>query len=284
MNEETPLVVDDGLNDEDEDYSLVREDGTFAYNRSVSTYLDGAMGSERQHAIEKVWPAAHLIRDAILGEIDEPYDGWYDPHSNPENKIKNKCSKICIRAEYRINGVIGVTMWVLILISFFEPPHWCRKLADDTKHPYGSCGAVLEAVDPDDESISYYPNFGLMMLSEHQAYKAQLICVLILASLFLIRIGRNGFELWRFFHPEIRYVNSLRILMLVLLCFKGTFMLHPFFRLLLLVSYLKDCQKEIISLVKLVPDVVSIMVIVGAITAFYSGKPLHSLFLNLARK
>ena len=252
---------------------LVAEDGTFAYNRSVSTYLDEAIGSERQHEIEKVWPAAHLIRDAILGEIDEPYDGWYDLHSNPENKLKNKCSLICIRAESRINGVIAVTMWTLVLISFFEPPYWCRDLGRDTSHRFGSCGDVLEAHDPNDDSISYYPNFGLTMLSENQAYNLQLICVLILASRLLIRIGRNGFEMWRFFHPEIRFVNSLRILMLVLLCFKGITMLHPFFRLFLLGSYLKDCQKEILSLVKLIPDVVSIMVIVGAITAFYSGKP-----------
>ncbi|CAJ1945081.1 unnamed protein product [Cylindrotheca closterium] len=260
-------MQDDTVN---EDTPLVAEDGTFTYNRSVSTYLDEAIGSERQHEIEKVWPAAHLIRDAILGEIDEPYDGWYDPHSNPANKMKNKCSLICIRAESRINGLIAVTMWTLILISFFEPPHWCRVLGLDTDHRYGSCGAVLEATDPSDESISYYPNFGLMMLTEHQAHTLQLICVLILVSRILIRIGRNGFEMWRFFHPEIRYANSLRLLSLILLCFKGTVMFHPFLRLLLLGSYLKDCQKEIVSLVKLIPDVVSIMVIVGAITAFYS--------------
>ena len=47
--------------------------GSFAYNRSVSTYLAGAFGSERRHEIEKVWPAAHLIRDALFLETDVRY-------------------------------------------------------------------------------------------------------------------------------------------------------------------------------------------------------------------
>lgn len=276
LNEQTPLVAEeDGTMQQPtlvEETPLVdeEEDGHFAYTRSVSTYMAGALGSERKHEIQTVWPAAHLIRDAILGEIDEPYDSWYDPHSNPDNKRKNKYSLLCIKAEHRINSVIGVAMWVLVLISFFEPPHWCRDLGLDTDHSFGSCGVVLEARDPSDESISYYPNFDLMLLTEYQAYKLQLFCILILGSRLIIRIGRNGFELWRFFHPEIRYVNSLRVLMIMLLCFKGTMMFHPYFRLLLLISYLKDCQKEINSLVRLIPEVVSIMVIVGAITAFYS--------------
>lgn len=150
-----------------------------------------------------------------------------------------------------MNSVIGVTMWVLVLISFFEPPYWCRALDIDTDHHFGSCGVVLEAHDPSDLRVSYYPNFDFMMLTEKQAHSFQLLCVFILASQVLIRIGRNGFELGRFFHPGIRYVNSLRVAMLFLLCFKGTVMFHPFFRLLLLFSYLKDCQKEVISLVQL---------------------------------
>lgn len=259
LNEETPLVPDES-----------GDDKKFAYTGSVSTYLAGAEGSERKNELATVWPAAHLIRDAILGESDEPYDSWYDPHSNPGNEKKNNFSILCHQAENQISGLLTVTMWVLVLITFFEPPHWCRGLDLETDHAFGSCGAVLDARDPSDETIEYYPNYGLMIMSEKQAHILQLICIFILSSRLFIRIGRNGFELWRFFHPEVRFINGLRILMLLLLLPQGGSMYHPFFRLLLLGTYLKECRKEFASLVQLIPDVVSIMVIVAVIIGFYS--------------
>lgn len=244
------IMAKDGLQGEGTPLLKIVERKSIA--RSVSSFLQGAIGSERQHELQKVWAAAHLVRDSFIGETDEPYDSWYDPYAKPENQFKNDCAIFCCHLEAKLVWPISFAMWILVLLSFIEPPYWCRELGIETEDPFGSCGAVLNAHDSSDEKLAYYPNFEVMLITEQQSRIIQLVCIAILAFRLLLRIGRNGFEVWRLFYPGIRYVNSLRCSMLVLLIFERTSMYHPFFRLILLGTYLKSCQKEMAILIKLV--------------------------------
>jgi hypothetical protein len=239
QGEETPLLKTDAY-------------GRKSIAHTVSSFLQEAIGSERQHELQKVWSAAHLVRDAFIGETAEPYDSWFDPYARPENQFKNYYAILCCHLEARLAWPISVAMWALVLLSFIEPPYWCRGLDIETDHAFGSCGAVLNAHDPTDEKLSYYPNFDVMLLTVQQAHTIQLVFIAVLFFRLLVRIGRNGFELLRFFYPGVRYVNSLRCLMLVLMIFERTSMYHPFFRLILLGTYLTSCQREMRTLIELV--------------------------------
>eukprot|EP00980_Cylindrotheca_fusiformis_P019092 scaffold6440_cov124-Cylindrotheca_fusiformis.AAC.6 len=243
-------MIEDGISTEDS--PLLKAHGRTSFARSVSSFLQGAIGSERQHELQKVWSAAHLVRDAFIGETDEPYDSWFDPYEKPENVYRNSCAFLCCHLEAKFVWPFTFAMWILVLLSFIEPPYWCRDLEIESDDEFGSCGVVLNARDPSDKSISYYPNFGIMLLNVKQTKIIQLICVFILFFKLLLRIGRNGFEIWRLFYPGNRYVNGLKFLMLGLLVSDKTSAFHPFFRLTLLGTYLKSCQKEMTTLIRLV--------------------------------
>lgn len=238
------------------------------FSDSFMNQLDG----ERLAALESrpgVGPAAHLIRDAIIGKNTEYY---YDPYSNPDNPILNAIVRLCGHIQVRLKFLEVIAYWGLIVVGLVEPPYWCRDFGlDDGAYPYesgfGNCDIILAARDPTDASIEYYPNFGTMVLTIEQSIYAERLCILVLAVFLFLRLGRNGFNLKSFFFREM--MNGLRCSLLVFLFFYNEGY-DPLFRLFLLATYLDGLHKELASVSKMIYQVVYIMIVLAIIVSFYS--------------
>ena len=69
--------------------------------RSISNRLISHLSSsEREHALKNlgIGPAAHLIRDAVLGERSP--ENWFDPYADPDRPF-SKCSVSVVLAANR---------------------------------------------------------------------------------------------------------------------------------------------------------------------------------------
>ncbi len=233
--------------------------------RALSNRLISRLSSsDRNHALQTlgIGPAAHLIRDAVLGERSS--DEWFDPYANPDQPFRNCLSLLCSRlVAYRwMNRLLRATAWILVLLSFIEPPSWCDRNADlklveaTTIDDFGTCGIILTArgtaVDGM-ENVQFYPNSSSMWLNPTQARRVEAFCLGGIFCFMLLQFGKVGMDLRRFFY--VRKVNTFRLILLVSLisglCTKST-TYSPFFRLLLLGTYLKSFQKELDSFFRMV--------------------------------
>jgi hypothetical protein len=251
--------------------SITSEDAIFMSSaRSISSLLTNELNStERKDALENtgIGPAAHLIRDAVLGESDGISETWgYDPHAHPDQPVKNFVCVLCARlvAYHWMVRFLLATAWTLALVTFLEPPQWCRdsdlEIAQGgVDHKFGTCGVILDstgtAVDGE-ENVQYYPNSSSMFLTLEQSRTVEWVCLFILTSFLILRLGRDGFEFHRFFHSGYnRLVHCLRCLLLVCLytaLITKNPRFSPFLRLVMLGTYLPKFQKELLLLIKMV--------------------------------
>jgi len=191
--------------------------------RNFSKKMMKSLSSEdRHHALKElgVGPAAFLIRDAVLGFQDAPYEGFYDPYmtadrlDDPEKIVKNAISFVCGRliAYNWVSIVLYSANWILFILSFVEPPQWCRNsnlqivqnnLNDDLNH-YGDCQVILggkgTAADGK-KNQDYYPNFNTMLLTISQSRHIELICIFTIFSYLVLKLGDDGMDFSLFFLP-----------------------------------------------------------------------------------
>jgi hypothetical protein len=237
--------------------------------RSISSFLKEQISpSEREKVLDRpgVGPAAFLIRDAVLGNVENPYESGYDPYSKSENKLRNTLSIVCDRlsAYDGMNRLLHASAWILALLSFIEPPYWCRNstlaivLEGAEENKFGTCGVLLSArgVAPDGSDFAYYPNSGSMWLTKEESAMVESVFLSVVTFFLLLKLGRAGFELKRFFRPGICRLNhGLQCISIFLiyggLCFKYTDH-HPFFRLILLGTFMRNFQREAKTLIKMV--------------------------------
>ena len=233
---------------------------------------------ERNHALETlgIGPAAHLIRDAVLGEKSTA--DWFDPYQNPNQPIRNAVSLVCSRliAHRWMNRLLRATAWILAILSFIEPPSWCRNqkyihlpivrnnnnnsTTSPANHEFGTCGILLEArgtaVDGT-ENVQLYPNSSSMWLTPTQAHAIEAWCLGIIFFFLLLQFGKDGMDRRHFFDvgSGARQLHSLRLILLAVLVL-GLYMddktYSPFFRLVMLGTHLQTFQKELDSLLRMV--------------------------------
>jgi hypothetical protein len=210
-----------------------------------------------------------MIKDAVLGYQDAPYEGFYDPYANPDAELRNMISVVCGRfiAYNWAKNLLLCANWMLFMLSFLEPPYWCRDTnleiaqgnLDVNLNEYGDCKIILEArgtaVDGE-ENQEYYPNWHTMWLSVSQSKHVELSCIFIILFYLILQMGDDGFDFRLFFYPGYkRLVNSLQIFMLGSLVFGVMIdytVLNPFFRMVLLGSFLRNFQKEFLTMMKMV--------------------------------
>lgn len=262
LSEDDPL-----LRNSSRTQSWTGSDSNREYVRSFSSRLISHLSShEKEHALKNlgIGPAAHLIRDAVLGERSPEL--YYNPYENPDRPIRNFLSALCARwvtNRWMVRLQLA-SAWALVMLTFIEPPAWCRTsdleiVQGQELDDFGTCGVILRSrgsAADGSEGVQLYPNASSMLLTPSQARLVEASCLGI-ASLFLLgRWGRAGFDLGRFFQPGIvRRINLLQLAMLGYL--SVAVMLHrttynPFGRLILLGTYLKSFQKELWSLFRMV--------------------------------
>lgn len=185
--------------------------------RSASSYLEHFTQSERARALQQpgVGKAAFLIRDAIVGSTENPSEGAFNPYENPGSPLRNTISIICRRigAKRSFRRCIYLVVWVLVALSFFEPPAWCFDIpglekSEEGKVNVGQCAAIMDlrgppADDPkSDQEVQYYPNATVLLLTRRQAIIYESICLFLLGVYILMLIGRDGC------HPGIYFRKS----------------------------------------------------------------------------
>jgi hypothetical protein len=223
---------------------------------------------DREHALKSlgIGPAAHLIRDAVLGERS-PED-WFDPYADPEQPFRNFLSLLCSRliASRRTARLLRATAWMLALLSFVDPPSWCQKNTDlalvqdaTDVDDFGTCGVILNArgtaIDGT-ENVQLYPNSSSMWLTPTQSQLTEAFCLGIICFFLFLEFGADGLNLRRFFQAgrvgQVRIFRLFMIFVLVAALCVGNTAYSPFFRLMLLGTYLKSFQKELDSFFRMV--------------------------------
>jgi hypothetical protein len=163
---------------------------------SISYIFQKFTQSERQEALkcEGVGAAAFLIRDAVLGE-DNTLTGFYDPYDNPGSDFRNLISVICRRlVSYPpLMRLESAFVWLLIVLTFIEPPVWCRS-----GNSKDGCESLLtlegtpagQEDDPSAESVLYYPNSKSVLLTLNQSRVVECVCLGVIGLFILFRFGR----------------------------------------------------------------------------------------------
>ena len=229
---------------------------------------------ERQIALEErgAGKAAHLIKEAIVGYRDAPYAGYYNPYGNEQKPWRNRISIICGQLANNLKGVTLICSWVLFILSFFEPPHWCRDASDlqiiDYQDDqvagdkgYGDCKLLLnsygETADGQ-ENEELYPNSSTMWLTINQSRHIEMACVCFITLYWGLKFGDDGFVPHLFFYPGYkRWTNVLQCIVLISLFISAIFDIttyNPFLRMLVLGSLLRRFQQELFTFLKMVSD------------------------------
>ena len=270
-SESTPLLSEGSVGSTiDLENESSNSNGPFT-RYSIRRLFSSVSHTERQRALKLlgVGPAASLIKDAVLGYQDAPYEGTYDPYANPEAFLRNALSIFCGRlvAYNWAKSLLLDANWVLFILSFFEPPHWCRDSDLDIVQPYlnvsgneyGDCEIILDArgtTADGEENQAYYPNWNVMWLSISQSMHVELICILMISFYLILKLGDDGFDLYLFFYPGYkRWAHSSQITTLVCLLLgivTGNTTLNPFFRMIILGSFLRNFQTEFWTMTKMV--------------------------------
>lgn len=275
INQETSPLLSEGWVDSSSSAFFSQDrresDSISSMVASIGRIFEPFDSSERRHALKVmgVGPAAFMIKDAVMGYQDAPYDGFFNPYADPDARVRNMLSVNCgriIASHWAINLVLGAN-WVLFFLSFFEPPHWCRDSSleiakrnmNNSLSEYGDCQLLLNARGTTIDGIEnqdYYPNWNVMFLTISQSKRIELSCISIIFAYLVLKLGDDGFRFQFFFYTGYkRFVHSLQITMLLCLCLGVTFdfhILHPFFRMTLLASFLRNFQKEFLTMAKMV--------------------------------
>lgn len=291
--------------------------------RKATVFLWRTSESERKRQKLRrshIGAAAFLIRDAVLGAyhpVDDPaavmveggMTAVYDPHDyhhhhhpDDDETTAANCfvffhATFCLWCRRWCNHwtlwyLLHCTMTCLILLTFVEPPHWCRdyyqeNIVRENGGPKiaqpggGGCEALLTATGPpattstNDNSMAvdvdyYYPNAGTgLWLTVPQSQVTETILLVVIATILLVRIGRDGLSLRRYLRRSPVRTNRVTQLFCLLalatglaleqgshpnlVALKYTAQYHAYFRLFLLFSFLGRSQREIRVLIDMLP-------------------------------
>ena len=229
---------------------------------------------KRQRALKEkgVGKAAHLIKDAVFGHQDAPYEAYYDPYANDQSVLRNNISVICGRLVVQLKGVVVLSSWILFMLTFFEPPHWCRDAdslqsvvsqgerdATDNSKYYGDCKLLFDAYGTTaDNEINqpYYPNSSTMLLTISESKLIELACVLFISLYMTFAFADDGFKMCFFFYQGYKlWTHTIQCISIVGLIASIIFditILNHFLRMLLLGTFLRGFQRELWTFLKMV--------------------------------
>lgn len=244
---------------------------------SIRAILRNFSRSQRDKALNKpgVGQAAFLIRDAVLGEVENPAEGAYNPYDSKDSlrsELAVFCGRVC--ANRALVQSMYAIVWFLVLLTFVEPPHWCRKHGDDGE----GCRVLFEAEGPPADgsggSVQWYPNSKSMLLSVKQSNALEAIFLGVYALYTVLRIGRDGLDLFIYLRGGTAQVN--RLVQLACLAFliaglaTGFTIYHPYARLLILITMLPSAQRDLRVLVNMLPEIFNVLLLLAVFMGFYA--------------
>lgn len=226
-----------------------------------ASFIESKELQERRRKLHTscVGAAAFLIRDAVLGEdeVEDPTEGSYNPYADESKQFLNNVSIQCRRwsAYSSVLKLLNFALFALIVLTFFEGPEWCRDAP-------GGCHNIttlkgIPAGSSSDSTTFLYPTTRTAFIDENGSFWVESTCLMVVASIIALRIGRDGLNLSRYLRPS--HVQTTRLAQLVSLCFMALALLvgdtrwQPYLRLALLLSFMSRPKREIRVLIGMLP-------------------------------
>jgi len=238
---------------------------------------------------EGIGKAAYLLRDVIVLD-DSSIFGFqsYNPFTTREkghpsiNKLSIFSSLILSKFWYR--SIVEISVLIMLLLSFIEPPDWCasslsHELCYEKFHTKGP--VKLTVSDNDSEEDFYYPSIQqLLLVTTEESRFIELTCLFVLCIHTALMIGRDGMSLTRYLDPngKTRVVRifqfcaiflNLANLILNLLDDVERYM-YQILRLIIFVTFSAGVQREIITVMKLIPEIISTFWVLLITVTFYA--------------
>jgi hypothetical protein len=239
--------------------------------------------SERERAVEQgIVQAAFLIRDAVLGESENPSQGTYDPYLYPENSIRNLFSLVFrqILAHRPLRNGLIAAVWIQALLTFIEPPRWCSKGFRGDQDL--TCHALFRMNGPaagsnttsEEDYEYYYPSSHSLFLTLTQSHIIEWICLVFISAIMLCRIGRDGCSLTRYLRKSpaqrVRIIQLVSIVVLFFGLCTGKDTLQPFARLTLLGTFVPSLHLEVKTTLKVLPEVMNVFLLLVIFMVFWA--------------
>jgi len=285
-NEETPLLPSDKLSDSKAQSSRIVRLKEFKDTSQGPLVLENWTDLKQDKIVaprERVGSAAFLLCDAILGQENEDAGGHFafDPYESDETPLRNKISISCRRivSILWVRKLVKSVAWLLVFLSFFEPPGWCKDFASEDGSVVGCEGAMNArgppAEDPNsDVVVEYYPNTGTLLVTTEQEEVIELVFVFIILIFVLLGIARDGMSLRIYFRDgprkNLRFLRALSIV--ALLVGQLIFFRRPFrhlFRIILAITLTGSVQREFRNVWKMMPEIFKVLALLFILVVFY---------------
>ena len=252
--------------------------------------------------------AASSLRDAsILTQSDNTAlnitDQYY--YRILKNESVTNISKICRRIlTYQLVAIVTQACVIgLTLLSFIEPPTWCRNFTrnGESNNVIIGCDVAMQiqgkpAFFSDDleqeekSTVYYYPNAGISLLDLQQSLMMERLIYLVLAHT-LISFGSYNFSLKKYFALEVldspdvitkrsfkttsvvRIVRLISIIALInnrhLNNDEKRSLFSVIFRIILFITFSDAVQQQFIFSAKVMTSLISVSAILLLIIFFY---------------
>lgn len=257
---------------------------------------------------EEVSKAANLLRDVILLSKTSSELAHTDYSISRLSRSNGKyvwlsgwCSKIVNHPFFL--AVFHTCVFALMLLSFFEPPAWCRDFDDGDTDSENGCELALSmkgvpafySDDSETRMQDYYPNTGTNILTVSQSLKLEWFFMIVILTHTTLCFGKDDFSLKNFFligsyqsfdldTLTSKYLKVIRVVRIVrmgaiLLLLKGMIAysfssgIRPFaifLRMILYITYSYGVLRELLVAVEVIPSVLSVAAVLLMVNVFYA--------------
>ena len=257
---------------------------------------------------EEVSEAASVLRDVILlckSSSELAHTDYSISRLSRLNGSHVRLSGICSKVINHpfFSGFFHFCILGLILLSFFEPPTWCRGFDDRDIVSGNGCEQALNmkgvpafySDDSESKIQDYYPNTGTNIFTVEQSLKLEWICMVIILIHTALSYGKDDFSFRNFFILKqfapneldtltskylkvIRVVRIVRVIAIILLL-KGmiSFSLFNeeryfavFLRMVVFVTYSYGLLRELLVAIEVIPSVLSVSAVLLMVNIFYA--------------
>lgn len=253
-----------------------------------------------------IFSAAYLLRDAIiLAKSNSSFahtDYLISSYDNSVNRASEYSTYRKILVNPLVKGLMRLCVFGLVLLSFIEPPNWCRGFSDGDTDVLNGCEDALAMKgtplfytdDTETREQYYYPSSGIMSLTVYQSLYIERALVGLLLLHFFLCVGKDGFSIERYFclnlsrmhevdavaKKRIRTVAAFRYVRLFAMFFLilGMVRFSPdnahrtyshLWRLILFVSFSEGIQNELVVVFKILPAILSVGFVLTLVIGFY---------------
>jgi hypothetical protein len=249
--------------------------------------------------------AAFLLRDAVvLAKSSSAFAHTdYLIFSNSGNEA-NAYSSSGISRSFRrfltkslVVGFLKLCIFGIVLLSFIEPPNWCRDFEGGCQATLSMEGVPAFYSDSSEAKIqAYYPSTRTTFLTELQSIKIEWFFIGVFVFHTFLCFGKDDFSVEKYFYinvaildlypvtkRRVRNASIFRFIRLLALIFlvKGMCSYsfgtngnpdRPFsvlLRIILYISFSEGIQSEVMTVVEIIPALATVGLGLTMVLAFY---------------